>query len=160
MKSKISLIAVNNYERERDFKREFKEIVEKSGFEVVELQTSDIRELVTKAKEADQVFLAFDATVGMNHAFAEVARELLHQNVKPVQIITSVDEDDADVEYASMALADVWNMVDPTISDAETDFTTLYYSYILKSYSFFQNDLTYEKDVTALEAVMEKTKLK
>lgn len=154
MKKKIALIAVNDYEKEKIFEKEFKEVVEKSDFEFLDLESSNAKDLVKKAKGADKVFFVFDAAIGININYSKVAKELCRQKVKPIQVITSADEEGVNLSYAQVALKDLWTVEDPTIREADMNFHTLFYSYVKKSYTSFADGFEYEKGFSALETLL------
>lgn len=128
----IALIAVNEdcYEREKIMKDFVQKQLAKNHINVLKFNTHQISEMVKEAKkEADKTFIVFDAKEGRNATFSYAAAELYKQNLKPVLIVSNSDAEDANVEYAKNALAEIWSMKNPELETWDLDFDNIYFSY-------------------------------
>lgn len=128
----IALIAVNAncHEREENLKDFVQRQLAENGIEVLKFKDHQISEMVKKARdEADKTFIVFDAKEGMNPTFSYAATELYKQNLKPILIVSNVDAEGANVEYAKNALAEIWAMENPELETWNLNFDNLYFSY-------------------------------
>lgn len=128
----IALIAVNANSQERE--KKLKEFVHKQlaehDIKVLNFENHHISDMVKEAKEkAEKTFIVFDAKEGMNPTFSYAATELYEQGVKPSLIISNVDAEDADVEHAKNALAEIWAIENPELESWDLNFDSLYFSY-------------------------------
>lgn len=152
---KILLISVNDDEKEKLFVKEFENIITSKGYMFLSIEnTENLREAV---KEADEIFTVFDAKIGRSYEFHLMAELLYQEKRKPVQIITSADEDNISLDYAKIAVEDAWNSLSKgNISDADMNFFTMYYSYKKKSFSYVDDfNNVEENDNKVLENFLE-----
>lgn len=128
----IALIAVNanSHEREEALKEFVHKQLAEHDIAVLNFETHHISEMVKEAKEeADMTFIVFDAVEGMNPTFSHAATEMYKIGLKPILIVSNVDAEGADVEYAKNALAEIWSMENPELETWDLDFNNLYFSY-------------------------------
>lgn len=127
----VALVAINDgcHDREKNLSEIFREKIERNGMESVKYNTSEIKDVLEKAKNADKVIVAFDAVRGMNPCFSSVARELYKARIKPVLLITSCDAEGADVHFAKNAIGEIWALENQALEPWDLNFDTLYFSY-------------------------------
>lgn len=128
---KIALLAVNAncHEREEVLKEFVSRQLAEFGIETLSFRTHFIPGMVEQAKEADITCIVFDAKEGPNPTFSCAATELYRQGIKPILIVSNVDDEEADVDYAKNALAEIWVMENPELETWDLDFDNLYFSY-------------------------------
>ena len=128
----IALIAVNadSQEHEKNLKEFVHKQLAEHDIKVLNFESHHISDMGKEAKEkAEKTFIVFDAKEGMNPTFAFAAAELCKQNVKPTLIISNIDAEDADVEHAKNALAEIWAIENPELETWDLNFDKLYFSY-------------------------------
>ena len=149
---KIALIAVNAncHEQEEVLKNFVSNQLAEFGIETLKFKTHYIPEMVKEAKEADKTFIVFDAKEGSNPTFSTAALELYKQNIKPCLIVSNIDDENVNMDYAKNALAEEWVMENPKLETWDLDFNNLYFSY--KKMGF---DITPEMDDVGIKPLVD-----
>ena len=133
MKTKIAIIAVNPESTRRESKlrgflsRELKNY----DMQIIRFHSQDIEDIVKEAGErADATIIVYDAEEGMNICFATAGRELYHNDIKPLLLITNCDpEDEYIINHANASLGEIWLMENPELQPYEINFSNLFFSY-------------------------------
>lgn len=129
---KVALFTTNysGEEREERLPGMLSEELREEEIEIIQFSSSDSEEKVAQAKkEADAVVLVIDAVDGINPIFSSFARMFFKNNIRPIVLITDFDSPDANVYTAEKALGNIWSKEDETLTYAELEFLTAYFSY-------------------------------
>ena len=129
---KLALFAINDgcEAREKMLPEVLSEELKVDEIAIMQFTSSNFDEMVVQAKkEADYVVIAIDAVEGVNPTFSFFARKFFENHIRPIILVTNFDSTNANIATAETALGNIWSMQDDSLSYAELEFLTAYFSY-------------------------------
>lgn len=132
MNRSVAILAVNEdqEEYERTVFYFLKEELQKHDiYTVNEFKENNIgRAIGDAAGRAERFILISDAVRGKNPFFSSAARELYRRNIRPIVLVSNIDDPEADPLMAAGALEEIWLLEDPQLESWNLNFDTVYLS--------------------------------
>lgn len=132
MNRSVAILAVNEDQEEYErivFHFLKKTLQEHDICTVNDFEENNIgREIENAAGKTEIFIIISDAVRGKNPFFSFAARELYRRNIRPIVLVSNIDDPEADPLMAAGALEEVWLLEDPQLESWNLNFDTVYLS--------------------------------